>query len=230
MNEQEQYVLYKRAKETGGPCEICGWRDGDGVRTCFYSQELGAVTHQNSDRGAMATMTAAQQHLYTRRQVLVFISEALREQYTLEVSHRHLYEAARYRAQGTGRPFTADEHGREITDEEWIADFRASQMKKGVATDPRYTGWFSSPWWVPIEYSSIHYAIPKELRGIEKTSTFHGREGDDIFEFTAYMTHLYEPHSCGKGYQYSKEPYYLACTGCDTEIKLWEHGVDYDVG
>lgn len=63
------YKLHQQAKQTDGPCEVCGWRDGDGVRTCFYSAELGAVTHQNSEAGAEATMTPAQRSLFRLRMV-----------------------------------------------------------------------------------------------------------------------------------------------------------------
>ncbi len=48
MNDQEKYALYQDAQKRGGPCPICNWKDGDGVRTCFYSKEVGIVTHQNS--------------------------------------------------------------------------------------------------------------------------------------------------------------------------------------
>ena len=91
-------------------CPVCGWKDGDGVTTCFYSPELGAVTHQNSDEAAAASMTAEQ---------------------------RSLFEA---------------------------------------------------------------YSAP----GLKR-------------------------HTCG-GMPHLEAPYHIACTGCGVEVKLWEHGVDYDVG
>jgi len=101
----------REAQRTGGPCPVCGWEDGDGVKTCFTSQELGPVTHQNSDKAATASMTAEQ---------------------------RSLFEA--YSAPGVSRA-----------------------------------------------------------------------------------------HTCG-GMPFLRSPYHIACTGCSVEVKLWEHGVDYDVG
>lgn len=45
-----------------------------------------------------------------------------------------------------------------------------------------------------------------------------------------YMVYVYEPHpGCG-GRQIFRGPYHYACSGCDVEVKLWEHGVDYDIG
>ena len=30
MTRDERYDQYRQAKQTGGPCAVCGWRDGDG--------------------------------------------------------------------------------------------------------------------------------------------------------------------------------------------------------
>jgi len=76
------------AQRTGGPCPICGWKDGDGAKVCFYwvmlikprrrgggkggngakacfySQTLGAVIHQDSDKAAADSTTAGQRSLF----------------------------------------------------------------------------------------------------------------------------------------------------------------------
>jgi|SRR5579862_131681 len=224
MNDHEKYALSRQAQKDGGPCPICDWEDGDGVRTCFYSSEVGIVTHQNSEKGIMAEMTPAQRHLYQLRQELVYISEEMREKAIELAAYDHHNYVERMLTQNPNRYPTQDEHGNPISEEAWIARNRARQEEKPLATDPQYYGWLQEYWWVPVERPGSG-PIPLELRGPTKgTGTW-----DDIL-FTAYMTHIYEPHSCGKGHQYQKEPYHLACTGCRTEIKLWEHGVDYDMG
>lgn len=55
-----KYDIYRAAQDTGGPCPICNWRDGDGVRTCFYDSEYGVVKHQNSMAAAKRTMSEVQ--------------------------------------------------------------------------------------------------------------------------------------------------------------------------
>ena len=30
-----------------GACSLCGWREGDGVRECYYDERLGSVQHGN---------------------------------------------------------------------------------------------------------------------------------------------------------------------------------------
>ena len=222
MNDQEKYALYQEAKRTGGPCAICNWRDGDGVRSCFYSAELGIVSHQNSERGAMASMDESQRHLYTRRSVYAYIDDECREKKIALVERDHLAYEARYRATHSPNDVpTVGDDGKPISPEDWIARYRASQEKKPLATDPQYAGWIAEMSWEPVNRTGGD-TIPEELRGPEE-------QPHDIL-YTAYMVHLYEPHSCGKGHAYDYAPYHIKCTGCDTEIKLWEHGVDYDVG
>jgi len=38
-----------------------------------------------------------------------------------------------------------------------------------------------------------------------------------------------KPHLCG-GFGKYIGPYHIGCTKCDEELKLWEHGIDYDLG
>ncbi len=229
MDDSEKYALSRAAQKSGGPCPLCNWQDGDGVRTCFYSHELGMVTHQNSDKGVMASMTPEQQHLYQLRQELVYISPELRELSIQQVAwDHHLYVEAMLKQRPDCYP-VQDEEGNPMGEEAWVARYRTrAETEKPCATDPQYAGWLQEYWWIPVERQGYYGTIPEALRGPVKESTLpiSGRP----FLSTAYKTHVYEPHCCGKGRQYQKEPYVLACTGCATEIKLWEHGVDYDMG
>lgn len=186
------YDLYQQAKQTGGPCEVCGWRDGDGVKTCFYSAELGAVTHQNSDAGAALTMTPAQRSLFRLRMVTAFASEAHRAQCMADVDARHRAQHKAHDAAGYAYPFCVDADGHELSDDDWIANYAAREAKLPIATDEPYASWV----WRP---------------------------GD------AYRVICFEPHECG-GIREFLGPYHFGCSGCDTEVKLWEHGIDYDVG
>lgn len=227
MNDREKYALYQEAKKTGGPCAICGWRDGDGVRTCFYSSELGIVSHQNSERGTMMSMDESQRNLYTRRSVYAYIDAECKEKQIALVARDHAEYEEKYRRTHTdGSAPTRESDGTPIPYDAWVARYRASQEAKPLATDPQYAGWIQEYSWVPIERASSG-PIPSEFLGPIKQ-----REPGDFFFtlMTAYMMFLYEPHSCGKGHAYDYAPYHIKCTGCSTEIKLWEHGVDYDVG
>ena len=217
--DREKYAIYKKAQKDGTPCPICNWQDGDGVRTCFYSSELGIVTHQNTEKGVMASMNEAQRHLYRLDQTLAYISEEYRERHIQHIARNHHAYVERMLKQNPDRYPVRDTNDNPISEEAWVARYRAGREKEPLATDPQYTGWIQEPWWQHIRAEDYP---PPELRGIEQESS--------SVRFVAWMTHLYEPHSCGKGHKYQKAPYHFACTGCSTEIKLWEHGVDYDIG
>lgn len=175
----ERFKLSRQAQKSGGPCPVCGWKDGDGVRTCFYSAELGAVTHQNSDAGAEATMTPAQRSLFRLRMVHAFAS--------IEAREAHLAEVAAERQQrGKFAPGWTD-----ADENAWLADYRAQMEKYPLATDEPYCHWRQQPW--------------------------------------QWLVECREMHECG-GVQVFAGPYHFVCSGCDTEVRLWEHGIDYDIG
>lgn len=187
----DRYNLHLAARKSGGPCQVCGWKDGDGVKTCFVSPDLGYVTHQNSEAGAEATMTPAQRSLYRLRMATCFVSDEYREQYIANIDAVHRAQHRAHDAAGYTYPFCMKD-GREVSDDEWIAEFAAVQAEVPLATDEPYNTWL----WRP---------------------------GD------AYHVICCELHECG-GIQRHLGPYHFGCTGCDTEVKLWEHGIDYDVG
>lgn len=192
MTRDERYDLYRQAKQTGGPCAVCGWRDGDGVRTCFYSSELGTVTHQNSEAGAALTMTPAQRSLFGLRMVTAFASEAHRAQCIADVAAKHRAKHQAHDAAGNAYPFCVDPDGREVPDDEWIANYAASQAKLPIASEEPYASWV----WRACD---------------------------------SYRVICCEPHECG-GIQEFLGPYHFGCSGCETEVRLWEHGIDYDIG
>ena len=43
------YQEHLEAMSNGGPCPICGWCEGDGVKLCFPDPFMGKVMHQNTD-------------------------------------------------------------------------------------------------------------------------------------------------------------------------------------
>lgn len=177
--KDNRYELHKRAKQTG-VCEVCGWKDGDGVKVCFVSAELGAVTHQNSEDAVLATMTPAQQSLYLLRFVHAFASIEAREAHIAKVA-----EDRQRRGNFAPGWTEADEAA-------WLADYRAQMEKKPLSTDEPYCNWIQRPWQAFIECR--------------------------------------EPHADCGGVQVFVAPYHFACSVCDTEVRLWEHGVDYDIG
>ena len=64
---------------------------------------------------------------------------------------------------------------------------------------------------------------PEDLLGQTTTG-----EGGKLY--TAYMVHCNESHpGCG-GVRVHLGPYHFGCSKCGTEVKLWEHGIDYDIG
>ena len=211
------YQQHKEAQRTGGPCEVCGWKDGDGVKVCFYSPELGAVTHQNTDAGAMATMTPEQRGLYQLRHALLYIDADLREKAIGRVAWQTAQRRARWERDNPDEPFKTDADGRPVSDGEFLTKYREEQEALPLATSEPYSGWVLWPWWIPADDT------PEDLLGQTMT-----RGNGKLY--TAYRVHCGEPHpGCG-GVQIHLGPYHIGCSKCGTEVKLWEHGIDYDIG
>jgi hypothetical protein len=213
MDMHDRYRISRQAQKDGGPCPVCGWRDGDGVKVCFYSADLGEVSHQNSRRGAEATMTPAQISLSRLRSVFAFANADVRERYIAYIAWDHERRRQRDEARYPDVPFCVDAEGRPLTTEEWVARFRAEMEAKPLATDEPYCHWAQEPAWIPVGDR------PAELCGLVDGS---GR--------TAYNMHCHELHpGCG-GTAEPVGPYHIRCTRCGVEVRYWEHGVDYDVG
>ena len=212
MTDQEKFDTSRAAQQSGGPCPICDWRDGDGVRPCFSSREYGVVTHENSMKAAQQDMTPEQRSLVNLRQALVYLS---REHLELAVWQFVDQSLVNDRERGVP-PRSAAE--RETRVQALVRHLLARGLTS--AGDPQYAGWRREEWWLPVEWSS-GYVTPEALRGPTRKRTADG------VMFNAYMAHVYEPHpGCpGHGHAVILEPYHIACTGCDTEVKLWEFGI-----
>lgn len=212
MEDKEKYEAYRKAQRDGGPCPICGWQDGDGVLTCFVSPELGPVTHQNTEKGVMLSLTEEQRGLYRLREFMAYITAELREREIQRVFYERDQYALQHLKDYPGDPVYAGEHDEESFREK----FRRGREGWPLADDPIYKTWAQRIWWVPIKPGT-----PEELRGMRKSASG--------VEWEAFKAYLYEPHTCG-GHRIQVAPYHYGCTGCRVEIRLWEHGVDYDIG
>ena len=194
------YERFQQAKVTG-VCEECGWKDGDGATTCFYSRDIGAVTHTNSDAAVRAQMSESQRNLcdsYESSVLIYWDAES---------------ELLRWKGQAA----------KENKDEAWLQEKltaerqREEKKLKGAslyAVDRPADSLFETWWWP-------EHTVPSEFWPSRRQP-----EGGWI----SYMVHVYRPHSCGKGHGTFRGPYHYGCTGCGEEVKLWEFGVDYDCG
>lgn len=211
------YEKHRKAKETGGPCEVCGWRDGDGIKACFYHPDLGAVTHQNSARGAEQTMTPEQIRLHRLHHELLYVNAELCEKHIRLVKYQNRQRENAWVEQHPDIPFRTNSDGDPVSLDEFMRRYRTNAETKPLGTESPYRGWVEKPWWIPAS------DIPERLRGLVKRD----RSGE---EWTAYMAHYHEPHpGCG-GIKVGVGPYHFKCSKCGTEVRLWEHGIDYDVG
>lgn len=215
----EWFKLSRQAKQTG-KCQVCGWKDGDGQVTCFYSPTLGAVTHENSEDAAKRTMTPEQASLFDLRQKLVYISEEVREQYIKLHWNNLVRGKAEHDASGRNYPYISYPGGKEKSIEAAHQEYAESLRREPTSEDYPYRAWIQKEWWVPA--SGAHANVPVELVA--------RRKKDDFGEWYAWMVHCYEPHpNCG-GRQEFVAPYHIRCSKCGVEVRMWEHGIDYDVG
>ena len=215
------YKEFENAKKTGN-CNICGWGDGDGIKTCFYSSEIGAVIHQNSDAGAEKSMTPEQVSLFRLRSAMCYIDENARALHFAEVRYHAAFEKSRVSKAFPDQIFRKKSDGTEWSDEDFHTQYEEREKNKTpLATSLPYAGWIKNEWWIPVEYPSTGYEIPAKLRYRVKTC------GKTLM--TTYYVHCNEPHSCG-GTKKSIGPYHYQCDTCGVEIREWEHGIDYDCG
>lgn len=205
LEEDEKWKLHKQAEKSGF-CPLCGWKDGNGTKVCFYSKELGAVTHSNSRKWVMSQMTESQRSLvesyesyesgvmdeeicdlvkkHLTKQVIVNVDMEKRWQIGLCV-----YDFNRYKTP-------------EEVAEAWIGDRRSLER-----------------------YLSQGYQIVEAKREkCEKGTVFEGLGRENIYVYA-----VQKPHICG-GFGKFAGPYHFFCPKCKEEVKLWEFGVDYDIG
>lgn len=214
----EWYKISRQANETG-TCELCGWQDGDGIKTCFYSSTLGAVTHQNSIEGATRTMTPEQASLVGLRSKLLYISAEAREKF-LSLQWLRTVEREKEHRLKSPQPFIMRD-GQEIPIEQAHEEYCAKQRQGPTAEDYPYRAWVQNEWWI-IGTGTGYDNTPPDL--VARSMT------DKYGTWYAWMVHCKEPHpNCG-GIQVDVAPYHLRCSKCGVEVRLWEHGIDYDIG
>jgi hypothetical protein len=213
---QQAYERFRAAKASGH-CEECGWKDGDGVTTCFYSSIIGAVTHEDSPAAVAARMTESQRSLmesYESR--LVYWDE---ESERL----RHQADAARYH---NGDPAYVMRRMAEP-----CQGLRGEEFPRYAHQSPEYSS--HATWWIPARLEERQF-WPSRFRPAGTLVRY--TDGGKHYEYTtaedqiSYMVHVHKPHSCGKGHGKFISPYHFGCTGCGEEVKLWEFGVDPDCG
>jgi hypothetical protein len=200
------YDRFLRSQKSGA-CEECGWKDGDGVKTCFYSSAIGTVTHEDSPQAVRARMSESQRSLldsYDSYLLLPWDAES---------------EILDLRAAAAGR---ADEDGGEA----WIEfcltrtpNLRPANFGKTVPHRyaVEYDGWLTEPWWIPSQLRPPEFWPSRRRRW-------------DLKDWISYEAGVYRPHSCGQGHGQHRAAYHVYCTGCLEEVKLWEFGVDPDCG
>lgn len=191
------WKMSQDAERSGKPCPICGWQDGDGLQSCFYSKDLGAVPHENSDASAAKSMTPAQRSLFL---------EAGKMHDDLEHSgdHSPCQPAVGPEGHSIGSGLYRFPHGCggqfvQHHSKGWSCN-RCGQVV--VPNDPKVRG---------MTWSHKHVAV-------------------DHRRCVKHRGYWVIPHpNCG-GLVMSLGPYHIKCDKCGVEVRMWEHGIDYDVG
>lgn len=199
-----RWELYQDAKKTGR-CLNCGWQDGDGVKVCYYDKKTGAITHENSREYMLSQMTPSQRSLLESYDSSIFL---VYDDASLELMRPRLLSLVRFEDTAIGKKwrigasiFDYDKyHTKEEVVEAWLKG-------KTNLDELLEQGW------------EIRSKEP-EIGG--DNSIFRG------LEITKYS--LQKPHvPCG-GFGRLLTPYHIICSRCKEEVKLWEFGVDYDIG
>jgi hypothetical protein len=221
MNDLEKYAFYKQARETGGPCEICGWKDGDGTRACFYGKELGTVRHENSMQAVTRQMTPSQQELLRS-------ADSLHNEFEHSADHSTCLKSLDYNGKWiTGRYVLPHTCGGQFVQQlgvdpvEHVIPWKCTGCGEIVK---RWQGLPNELFWGHKHVEGDHGTCIQTSPASEScnASSLSSREGHPAsYRFA---------HSCGKGYGRDAAPYELYCTGCDEEVKLWEFGIDPDMG
>jgi hypothetical protein len=209
------YALHKEC--TNGPCGECGGKDGDGVSTCFYSDVLGAITHQNTDAAIRSLMNESQRSLYDSYNSMqyVYLDEA-----SEILAHRDAWRRVR------------SESGE--TEDHYIARMlSAPRLGGGPQAAFHYVPDFSAHTCHEVDWQSARHhredCYPARRR-MSEGQWFNDKQLSLPELQVAYMAFVYEPHACGKGHGRHAGAYRISCTGCREVIELWEFGMDYDVG
>jgi len=202
LTDSEKWECYSNTRKLGF-CPLCGWKPGEGIKTCYYSSEIGAVIHQNSDEDAKRLMTESQRSLIksydsyrcgvmsekTCDEIKAYLIKLVKKIGTDWEIGNMLFSQGKY-------------NNPEQVAEAWIGNKRSLE-----------------------KYLSEGYEILKEEIFV-KTSF---RQIYDHFKGKIIQYEMRIPHTCG-GYGKYLGPYHIGCSGCKEEVKLWEFGIDYDIG
>jgi hypothetical protein len=199
-SDQEKFAISRRAQKSGGPCPLCQWKDGDGVKVCFYSHELGEVSHENSEAAVEASMTPSQRSLYQ--------------------SYNSMHDNFEHMHDHTNCVMGSDEYGH---DTGWKVPHTcggAVQQRRNDTTGQFY--WYCPGCGVTDEGNGLAVFSREMLWSHKHPAIDHSLCKQD-------GTYWKLPHSCG-GFGTFAAAYEIACTRCSERVRLWEHGVDYDIG
>ena len=147
------YKEFENAKV--GNCSICGWSDGDGIKTCFYSSEIGAVTHQNSETGAERSMTPEQVSLFRLRSAMCYIDENARALHFAEVRYHAAFEKSRVSKAYPGQIFRKKSDGTEWSDEDFYAQYEEREKNKFQSLKRDRGGSCGSRIWLSFSHFTI---------------------------------------------------------------------------
>lgn len=202
------------------PCPHCGWREGEGVKACRYTPELGQVTHGNEHP---VGLSPEQQELYELWLLgqgsnhvggPAWISVAERERAISET----LRQRAEYHAQVRANPRISDAEKAQFDGGEpaWIESYSAQQRAKPLLAA------FGEG--IPIT-APTRGGGP----GFAPEGTHDNLGSPWIAEpFSSGMVYVWRRHKCG-GHA-SNVGYRILCTGCELTFRLGDYGVDEDYG
>jgi hypothetical protein len=232
---QAAYERHEQA-EKQGHCDECGWKDGDGAATCFYSDQIGSVTHTNSENAVIAQMSESQRMLY--RSTRNKISAVTREEYERMLSH--LLGKVTEKTEEFTWPLPH-------VDRSWMIGITQYKSEPSWTTDKNKN---------PVLSTDMRYVFPsredavrahlKDFKIVDEAieQGWHvigiDRWHTDLLKTGLYaglgitVQHLEKPVPHGfnacLGFQVFNGPYSTKCDVCGLEVNLWEFGVDYDVG
>jgi len=200
LGEDEKWRLHKEA-ERSGFCPLCGWKDGDGVKVCYYSQELGAVTHRNSWNWVMSQMTESQRSLvksYDSHQCGVM------DEKTCNLVKRHLSKLVRIKESGFKK--------------QWQIGCVVFSFDKYKTPDEVAEAWIGNRRSLERYLSQGYKVLEVEKQECKKGTAYEGLGRESIYIYT-----VQKPHLCG-GFARFAGPYHFICPKCKEEVKLWEFG------
>jgi len=201
----DRYDLYKQAERTG-KCSLCGWKDGDGVKMCYYDSDIGAVTHQNSMEAAKSQMTQSQRSLVESYESAVY-----------SVMHNDLCNVVKAYLKRIAKV-----ENETLLGKSWKIGGCLYPMGKYKTREEAAEAWIGSKRCLE-NYLSQGCKIIRSRREDKEDTIF------EDFEFDIITYDVQKPHCCG-GFAKYADPYHIKCSGCDEEVKLWEFGIHYDIG